>query len=182
MIDGLSLVLVAAVARNGVIGADGDMPWRLSTDMKRFKQLTTGKPVIMGRRTFASLKKPLVDRLNIVVTRNPALAVPAGAEVAGSLDDAIGRATQSAEAAGQNEIIVAGGAEIYRAAIGRADVLDITHVEATPEGDVFFPPIDPSIWLATSSEAFPAGERDSAATQFVVYQRRVPLGAALPAG
>lgn len=182
MTGGPSLVLVAAVARNGVIGVNGEMPWRLSTDLKRFKKLSVGKPVILGRRTFASLEKPLVDRLNIVVTHNPALAVPKGVEVAGSLDAAIERATRWAEAAGQKEIIVAGGAEIYRAAIGRADALHVTHVEATPEGDAFFPPIDPAIWLATSSEAFPAGEKDSAATQYVVYQRRVPLGAGPPGG
>jgi dihydrofolate reductase len=177
-----SLVLIAAVARNGVIGDKGDMPWRLSTDLKRFKRLSEGKAVIMGRHTFDGLKKPLVDRLNIVVTHDQTRAVPDGVRLAASLEAAIGLAEEWAGTRGQAEIVVAGGAQVYRATMSRAERLYITHVEALPDGDAFFPPIDPSIWLETSREAFPAGEKDSVATQYVVYQRRLPVGASLPAG
>jgi len=160
------LALIAAVARNGVIGAAQKMPWRLSSDLQRFRRLTIGKPVIMGRRTFQSIGKPLPGRTNIVVTRGGA-GFHDGVRVAASLDAAI------AIAGGAAEIMVIGGAEIYAAAIGRADRLYITHVEATPEGDVHFPPIDPGIWKASSQERFAAGEKDSAATEFVVYDRVV---------
>jgi dihydrofolate reductase len=164
------LALVAAVARNGVIGSGGGMPWRLSTDMKRFKQLTIGKPVIMGRRTFASLKTPLAGRLNIVITRD-ANFHPDGAVTVGSLDAAIARAEAAAASDGVDELMVIGGGEIYRQAIASADRLYITHVEAAPDGDTHFPQIDPAQWRVVSRQAFPAGEKDSAATELVIYDR-----------
>ncbi|MEJ0098040.1 MAG: dihydrofolate reductase [Bauldia sp.] len=160
------LALVAAVARNGVIGVGQGMPWRLSTDMRRFRALTMGKAVIMGRRTFQSIGKPLAGRRNIVVTRAGGL-FPEGVDLASSLDAAVALAGTDAA-----EIMVIGGGEIYAGAIGRADRLYITHVEATPEGDTHFPPIDPAVWEATSSERAPAGEKDTAATEFVIYERR----------
>lgn len=165
---GATISIIAAVAENGVIGTDGAMPWRLSTDMKRFRQLTMGKPVVMGRKTFESIGKPLSGRTNVVVTRQPDFRAE-GVEVAGSLDAAL--ALAAGEAGEEAEVIVAGGGEIYAAAIDRADRLYITHVQASPEGDVNFPAIDSAIWRARSTESVPAGERDTAATTFVVYDR-----------
>ncbi len=163
--------LIAAVARNGVIGADGAMPWRLSTDMRRFKELTVGKPVIMGRRTFATLAKPLADRLNIVVTRQPKFAAD-GVETFPSLDAAIARAEEWAAARGADEVMVIGGGDVYAQAIGRADRLYITLVDAAPVGDTHFPVIDPAHWVEASRLHVPAGAKDSAATDFVIYARR----------
>ena len=158
--------LVAAVATNGVIGDDGRLPWRLSSDLRRFKTLTFGKPVVMGRKTFDTIGKPLVGRDNIVVTRQGGFA-PAGVTVAASLDAALARAA----AGGTSEIMVLGGGEIYAQAIGRADRLYITHVDAAPAGDTRFPVIDPAVWQAIAEEALPAGDKDSAATRFVTYDR-----------
>jgi dihydrofolate reductase len=158
--------LIAAVADNGVIGAENAMPWRLATDLKRFKALTLGKPVVMGRKTFESIGKPLAGRLNIVVTRKRDLAAD-GITIAPSMEAALA----IAEGAGSTEVMVIGGGEIYRAAIESADRLYITHVAATPEGDAHFPPIDAKRWRAASEEAVPAGDKDSAATRFVIYDR-----------
>ena len=163
----MRLSIIAAVAGNGVIGNDGDMPWKLSTDLKRFKALTTGKPVIMGRKTFVSIGRPLPNRLNIVLTRDATFA-PEGAVVVPMLEEAIGAAADT----GADEAMVIGGGEIYRLVIDRADRLYITHVEAEPAGDTHFPAIDPTLWDTVSSEAVPAGASDTAATRFTIYQRR----------
>lgn len=166
----IRVAIIAAVARNGVIGADQAMPWRLSTDMQRFKRLTMGKPVIVGRKTFETFGKPLPGRRNIVVTRNAAYA-PEGATVVANLDQALVVARQAADTAGVEEVMVLGGGEIYRQAMELADRLYITHVDAVPVGDTRFPEIGPATWLAVSAEEVPAGPRDSAATRFVVYER-----------
>jgi dihydrofolate reductase len=155
-----------------VIGAAGGIPWRLSTDMRRFKRLTIGKPVIMGRATFESLGKPLVDRDNIVVTSR-ALDLP-GITLVPTIEAAFEAARASAARLAAEEIIIAGGGQIYAATISDADRLHITHVDAEPEGDTFFPPIDPEIWLAGVTEFVPAGERDNFASSFVTYLRRAP--------
>ena len=149
------ITIVVAVSSNGIIGRDGDMPWRLSTDLKRFKALTLGKPVIMGRKTFQSIGRALPGRPNIVISR----------------DTAIARAGALADAAGGNEICVIGGGEIYRQAIGVADVLHVTHVDAEVEGDTRFPAIDPVVWLRGEEECVPVGERDNYPTRFVTYRR-----------
>lgn len=164
------VALVAAVARNGVIGNGGRLPWRLSTDMQRFKRLTMGKPVVMGRKTFETIGKPLAGRVNIVVTRDPA-RLPPGVMTAPDLDAALALAEREARAAGATELMVIGGGEIYAAAIGRADRLYITHVEASPAGDVVFPPIDPTVWKGVKSERIAAGEKNSEATTFAVYEQ-----------
>ncbi|MBB5755251.1 dihydrofolate reductase [Prosthecomicrobium pneumaticum] len=163
----MRLALIAAVARNGVIGRDGEMPWRLSTDLKRFRRLTSGKPVIMGRKTFAAIGRPLPERMNIVITRDAGFAAPGLIAVDGP-DAALDAA------AGAEEAMVIGGGEVYRLFLPRADRLYITHVEAEPEGDAHFPAIDPAEWAVVSSEDIAAGERDSAATRYVVYERRRP--------
>ena len=170
----IRLSLIAAVAENSVIGAGNAMPWKLSSDLKRFKSLTMGKPVIMGRKTFASIGKALPGRPNIVVTRQPGFA-PTGVTVVPSVDAALVAAEE--RAAGADEIMVIGGGEIYRAAITLADRLYVTHVEATPAGDTHFPAIDPAIWRATTAERLPSGPKDSEASTFVIYERIVPIAA-----
>lgn len=171
--DGIRLSLIAAVAENGVVGAGDAMPWRLSSDMKRFKSLTMGKPVIMGRKTFETIGKPLTGRVNIVISRNSDFA-PDGVIVASTLEAGLAKAEEGARAAAGEEIMVIGGGEIYHAAIDLAERLYITHVEASPEGDTQFPPINPALWRATTAERLPPGPKDSAATNFVVYERVVP--------
>lgn len=168
----IRIAIIVAVARNGVIGRDGDMPWTLSTDLKRFKALTMGKPLVMGRKTFASVGgKPLPGRPHVIVSRDPDFSAP-GVERAGDVDTAIARARDLARATGVDEIFIAGGGEIYRQTLPRADVLHITHVEAEPDGDTHFPAIDPGLFELVSEEEFPAGERDSHRTRYCVYRRR----------
>lgn len=164
----MKVTLVVAIAENGVIGRDGDLPWRLSTDMKRFKATTMSKPVVMGRKTWESFpKRPLPGRHNIVITRDRAY-VAEGAQIASSLDEAM----QFARADGAAEVAVIGGGQIYRQALPDADRLDVTHVLATVDGDTRFPPIDPQTWYVVSEETYPAGEKDSHATRHVIYERR----------
>ncbi len=142
------IALVVARAANGVIGAKGGIPWRIPDDMRHFKRLTLGKPCIMGRKTWESLpKKPLADRLNIVVTRDPGFSAP-GAVVAHSFDDALARAERDAP----SEIAVIGGAAIYEAALPSAQVLHLTEVHAAFEGDVFFPDLPSADWRETARE------------------------------
>lgn len=164
------LSLVVAVARNGVIGAGNRIPWRLSADMKRFKSLTMGKPVIMGRKTYESIGKPLPGRRNIVVSRDGTFS-PVGVDVVPSFEAALVTARQTQHLNDIEEIMVIGGGEIYRMAIDMADRLYVTLVDAAPEGDTYFPAIDQASWRATSSEQTAAGPKDSAATTFVVYDR-----------
>jgi dihydrofolate reductase len=162
------ITLVVAVAENGVIGRDGGLPWRLSGDLKRFRADTIGRPVIMGRRTYEAIGRPLPGRINIVVTRRTdwrAEGVERAASLAAAIEIARGHA-------GEGEICVIGGGEIYREAMPLADRLKVTHVLAKPEGDTRFPEIDPELWRAVSSADFPAGEKDSHATRYVVYDRR----------
>ena len=165
------IVLVVAAARNGVIGRDGDLPWRLPSDLKRFKQLTLGKPVIMGRKTLQSIGRPLPGRPNIVITRDTGFVFP-GVHVVHDIDAAIDLAGTLALDVGAAEIAVIGGGEIYRQAIGRTDILYVTHVDHAVDGDTRVPAIDPVLWEKVSEEAVPAGERDSYATRFAIYRRR----------
>lgn len=167
----ISITLVVAAARNGVIGKDGGLPWRLSSDLKRFKANTIGRPVIMGRKTFQSIGRPLAGRDNIVVTRDPNFA-PDGVLTAREIGSAIELGKVKAEEAGIAEICVIGGGEIYRQTFDLADRLVVTFVEADIEGDTRFPEIDSDIWREVSSEFHPAGEKDSHATRHVVYERR----------
>ena len=165
-----TLTLVVAVAQNNVIGREGGLPWHLSGDLKRFKADTIGKPVIMGRKTFLSIGKPLPGRDNIVVTRDENFKAE-GAIVAASLDAALALAAQAAAARGADDIAVIGGGEIYNQLFERADRLILTHVFASPDGDTLFPAVDPATWEEVESEDFPAGEKDSHATRRVVYCR-----------
>ena len=166
----LAIVLVVAIGQDGVIGNDGALPWRLSSDMKRFKTDTMGKPIIMGRKTYAGIGKPLPGRDNIVISRDAEFNAP-GCDVVTSLEQAFEVAETRASASGASEICVIGGGEIYRQSIARADRLHVTHVDGRFEGDTHFPQIEPEEWLVQSRQSFPAGEKDSHATVYTVYQR-----------
>ncbi len=154
------LTLIAAIASNSCIGKDNALPWRLPEDMKRFKELTTGHTVLMGRKTWESIPqkfRPLPDRKNVVITRQTDYAVPEGVEVHGTIQSALARHTNE-------HIFVIGGAEIYAQTIGIADRLEITHVDQTVDGDAYFPQIDPAVWKEVAREV-----REG--FSFVTYER-----------
>ena len=165
------LVAVAAVARNRVIGADNGLPWRVSSDLKHFKALTMGKPLILGRRTFESLQRPLPGREIIVVTRDPRFS-PAGVRIAHSPLEALAVARRLAKALAVDEIVVGGGAEIFGALIDETRRIELTEIALEPEGDAFFPSLDMAQWRETKRETPPRGERDEADFAFVTLARR----------
>ena len=165
------IVFVVAVADNGVIGHDGAMPWRLSSDLKRFKRLTIGKPVVMGRKTFAAIGRPLPGRSNIVATRDPAFAAP-GVIAAATLEAALEVARGDALRRGVPDIAVIGGAEIFAQLMRRAARLEVTEVHAAPAGDARMPPIDPALWQEIARQPHAAAAGDSADVTYVSYRRR----------
>ncbi|HAQ34829.1 MAG: dihydrofolate reductase [Maricaulis sp.] len=168
----IRIALVVARARNGVIGRDGDLPWRLKSDMAFFKAITMGKPIVMGRKTWESLpRKPLPGRLNLVVTRQDGLAAE-GAEVCSTVNAALDRACEQAAADGVEEVCVIGGAQIYAATLDRADRLYITEVEADPDGDAVFPALDPALWSEVRADYHQAGEGDDHAFTVRTLERR----------
>jgi dihydrofolate reductase len=174
----IEIVLIAAVADNGVIGRGGVLPWRLKSDMLRLRALTWGKPVVVGRTTYLSFtKKPLPGRTNIVVSRNQNFTA-AGALVASRLDAALEAARGDALRRAVAEIIVLGGADIYAQTMAIADRLVITRVHLKPDGDAKFPAIDPDIWRQTDESEHPAGPDDDASFTTVAYERRAALAAA----
>ncbi len=164
------LVIVAAVARNGVIGDGRQLLWRLPSDLRRFRALTMGKPLVMGRKTFQSIGRPLPGRETIVVTRNHAFDAE-GVRVVYSLEAALGLASERATAMRSDAIVIAGGGELYAETIGRADRLAITEVALEPEAEVLFPPVDRKVWRVASREAGERGSRDEADFAFVEYER-----------
>ena len=165
------IVLVAAVADNGVIGADNAIPWRLKSDMQRLKAITMNKPVVMGRKTFATLKRPLPGRTNIVITRDRGFDSP-GIVVANSFEAALALAQADALQRGAAEIAVLGGADIFAHFMECADRLEITEVHATPKGDTYFPAIDRTIWEEVARVRHDAGPDDDTAFSYVTYRRR----------
>jgi dihydrofolate reductase len=158
------------IAENGVIGRDNALPWRLSSDLKRFKALTMGKPVVMGRKTFLSIGKPLPGRTNIVVSRDPRFCAP-HALVAGRLDAALDAARGDALRRGAGEIMVIGGTDIFTQCMPLAERLEITHVHARPNGDTYFPPIDPAQWRPSARSEYPPGPQDETGFEVVTYAR-----------
>ncbi len=163
--------IVVAVADNGVIGRDGGLPWRISSDLKTFRRLTMGKPLIMGRRTFQSLKKPLDGRDNIVVSRNADYR-PDGALMAYDFEAAIEIARGCAAARGVDEIAVIGGTAVFAAALPMADRIYKTEVHGAPEGDALFPAVDWGGWRETTREELPRGPNDDYGATLVVFDRR----------
>lgn len=151
-------VIVVAVARNGVIGVDGGLPWRIPEDMSRFRQLTMGHALVMGRATFESIGRPLPGRTNIVLTRRADWSHE-GVQVAGSLDEGLSMA-----AARSQDAFIAGGAEVYRQALEIADRIESTEVDDSPEGDTWFPPVDWTQWREVCRRARPG-------FSFVTYDR-----------
>ncbi|MEM6683510.1 MAG: dihydrofolate reductase [Pseudomonadota bacterium] len=155
--------LIVARARNGVIGKDGDLPWRLPADLKYFKRITMAKPVVMGRKTFDSLGRPLPGRHNIVLTRDAAFSAE-GCSTAGTLAAAL-------DAAGSvDEVMIIGGAQIYALALPHVTRAYITEVDLAPDGDTLFETLDPSLWAETQREAYGA-QADAPAYAFVTYDR-----------
>lgn len=169
------VTIVAAIADNDVIGRDNQLIWRLRSDLRRFRAMTLGKPLVMGRKTYESIGKPLPGRRTIVLTRDPDFRRE-GVDVARSFDAALILADEIAEEMGADEIIVAGGAEIYRLALARAQRLRLTRVHARPEGDAFFPTFDAAEFHETWREDHVAGADDEHAFSFVDLERRSPSG------
>ncbi|MGD0023995.1 MAG: dihydrofolate reductase [Xanthobacteraceae bacterium] len=166
----MNIVLVAAVAENGVIGRGNALPWRLKSDLLHFRALTMGKPVVMGRKTYLSIGKPLPGRTTIVVSRDRGFAAP-GILVAPSLAAALAAARGDALRRAADAIAVAGGADIYAQAMPQATRLAITHVRMRVDGDARFPAIDPKLWREIARSEHEPSADDAAAFAFVTYQR-----------
>ena len=165
------LVLVAAMARGRVIGRDGDMPWHLPADLAHFKALTLGHPVLMGRRTFESIGRPLPGRTNIVISRTrPQL--PDGVELAAGLEEGMRLAADA------SQLMVIGGGQIYAEALPLAQRLELTLIDAEIDGDTFFPAFDPQDWRVRATQARPADARNAYALNFITLERRRRGGAA----
>lgn len=158
------LSIIAALSRNRVIGKDNQLPWRLPADLKHFKSVTLGKPVIMGRKTFESIGKPLPGRDNIVVTRDPKFHAD-GISVAHSLDDAL------AQAHDVPEIMLIGGAQLYAESLARAQRLYLTLIHADVDGDAHFPDYDPADWRETAREDHAADENNHYSYSFQILER-----------
>lgn len=163
------LTLVLARADNGVIGRDGGLPWHLPADLRHFKRLTVGKPVVMGRRTFESIGRPLLGRHNIVLTRSRGWTAP-GVTTVPNLAEAVAAAGLQ-QGARPDEIMIIGGAAVYAEALPSARRVHLTEVHAAPEGDTILPPFDSAMWHETAREAHPA-EGDAPAYSFVTLERR----------
>jgi dihydrofolate reductase len=166
----LPVVLIAAIADNGVIGRDNQLIWRLRTDLRRFRELTMGCPIIMGRKTFLSIGKPLPGRQTVVLSRDPQF-VPEGVYVVPSLDQALETAQGLGKAMGARGVIVAGGGEIYAQALPLADRLELTFVHAKPEGDATFPEWDRAAFRETERVDHPAGPDDEYPVTFTAFER-----------
>lgn len=167
----MRLSLIVAMSENRVIGKDNALPWRLPEDLKRFRQFTTGHPVIMGRRSYESIGRPLPDRTNIIVTRRPGYRAP-GCLVAHTIEDAMSCAS------GAGEIFIIGGAELYVQTLDRADRIYLTLVHADIAGDTFFPALETAAWRETARERRGADDRHAYAYSFLTLERAHPRGAA----
>ena len=177
----IALVLVVAVAENGVIGQGGRLPWRLKSELAHFRRVTMGKPVVMGRKTYLSIGRPLPGRTNIVVSRDRTFAAT-GVLVAPSVEAALTAARGDAHRRGATEIAIIGGAGIYEDTIALADRLLLTRVHLQPSGDTTFAPIDPNIWEETQRSEHPAGPGDDASFTVLAYERRAAQAAAASGG
>ena len=170
------VVLIAAVGRNGAIGLRDRLPWRLPSDLKHFRSMTMGKPVVMGRKTFASLGRPLPGRHVVVVSRDPDLRLPDGVDRASTIPEALSRAQGLARLHHAEDVMVAGGAEIYRSTIDVAARLALTEVDLAPEADSLFPAIDLAVWREVSRAPQVPAAGDEADFAFVEYRRDAASG------
>lgn len=166
----MKISLIVAVAENGVIGRNGALPWHVPSDLKTFRRITMGKPVVMGRKTFTSIGKPLPGRDNIVVTRDASFSA-AGTDHAASIDAALDIARRKATEHGVDEIMVIGGAEIFALTLPMADRIYLTRIHARPDGDVVFPDPDPGVWREVSRASVPPDPRDDAAATLLILER-----------
>lgn len=166
----MKLALIVAYAQNRVVGIENRLPWHLPEDLKYFKQVTTGKAVIMGRKTYESIGRPLPNRLNIVISRNPQF-IADGVEVVSSLEAAIERATEYNHTNNQDEIMVIGGAAIYELALPLADKLYITLVHAQVDGDAYFPEVSLASWQLLDQQDHQPSEKNPHPYSFMVYQK-----------
>ena len=167
----LPLILVVAAADNGVIGRDNQLLWRLKTDLKRFRSLTLGKPMIMGRKTFQSIGKPLPGRETVVLTRDAGFSAE-GVHVAGDWGQALAKAEALAGSMGADAVAVVGGAEIYALALPQVQKIYLTQVHAAPEGDAVFPAYDRSSFRETGRSEYPKGPDDEHPFTFIDLERR----------
>ena len=167
----MRIALIAAVAQNGVIGRNSSLPWQLSSDLAYFKRCTLGKPIVMGRRTYEAIGRPLPGRSNIVISRQRELQI-AGVDVAENLAAALRLGEAAAKRDNADELMVIGGAEIYRLALPLAQRIYLTEVHAEVEGDAWFPAWDRSAWIERHRELHCAGEKDSHDFSFLVYDKR----------
>jgi len=171
----IRIAMIVAAADNDVIGRGNALPWHLPEDLRYFKRTTMGKPIIMGRKTFSSIGKPLPGRSNIVVTRNQDFAAKEGLEglikTASSIDEAIGIGRADAQSAGVEEVFIIGGSQIYEKSLAAVDRLYLTQVHAVIDGDTFLPAIDWSAWREASRERHHACESNPHDYSFVVYER-----------
>lgn len=165
----MDIALVWAMAENRVIGKDGRLPWRLPAEMAHFKRVTMGHPVIMGRRTFTSMKKPLEGRTNIVLSRS-GIEMPTGVHGVADFESALEVARAQAARDGMSAVMIVGGADIYALALPRADVLHVTVVHASPEGDTFFPAFDCAAFAEVSRQDFAADEKNKIG--YTIYELR----------
>lgn len=165
------IAMIAGVAENGVIGSDQTIPWRVPSDMAFFKRMTLGKPIIMGRKQFETVGKPLPGRTNIVITRQQGYQ-PEGVLVFHDVETALAEARRIAAADGVDEIMIIGGGELYAQLMERADRLYITHIDLAPEGDVRFPAISPEQWTVVDLPEVAPSPRDEARYRVNVYERR----------
>lgn len=161
-----AITIIAAVAQNGVIGRKGDLPWpRMPADLGHFRDLSVRKPVIMGSKTFASLAKPLPKRINIILSRDENLCLP-GCKVAHSVDEALAMVED------QKEVVIAGGASVYKQFLPLADKMELTIVHADFEGDAFFPEYDPTDWQETKRTDYPADQENPYPYSFITLEKK----------
>lgn len=166
----LPVVMIAAIAENGVIGRDNQLIWRLKTDMRRFRELTMGCPIVMGRKTFLSIGKPLPGRQTVVLSRDPAFR-PEGVHVVPTLEQALDTAQELGKAMGARAVIIGGGSEIYAQALPITDRLELTYVRARPEGDAVFPAWDRAAFRETARSEHPPGVEDEYPFSFITLER-----------
>lgn len=163
----MQIILIVAKAKNNVIGKDNQLIWKLSSDLKRFKNLTSGHYILMGRKTFESLGKPLPNRTHIIITRNLDYQTPEGHFAFPSVEEAFNFCNKL----GIEQLFIIGGGQIYQETINTCDILEVTEVDTEPVGDTFFPEIDPNIWRETKRENFPADEKNEFPFDFVTYKK-----------